>query len=243
MRQTGTIALKIRGEVVEMKLSIPAGEAEPVEMLDAARTMTDAIVGAMARKAERETGPISCRAGCGACCKQLVPLSRVEARLLAELVDRLPPERGAAVRERFARAVERLDAAGLAAPLRDAAARGGRPLREIGLEYFAQNVECPFLEAGSCSIHPDRPLACREYLVTSPAEHCANPAPETVRTVPMPARVSNGFIQISAPGETVASGFVALPLALEWAAAHPEPPARRPGPAMLKEIVESLTKS
>jgi Fe-S-cluster containining protein len=36
-------------------------------------------------------------------------------------------------------------------------------------------MPCPFLEDESCSIHPDRPLVCREYLVTSPAELCAGP--------------------------------------------------------------------
>jgi hypothetical protein len=35
------------------------------------------------------------------------------------------------------------------------------------VRYFLQGVACPFLEAESCGIHPDRPLACREYLVTS----------------------------------------------------------------------------
>ncbi|HEY5241787.1 MAG TPA: YkgJ family cysteine cluster protein [Polyangiaceae bacterium] len=30
-----------------------------------------------------------------------------------------------------------------------------------------ETVSCPFLEEESCSIHPDRPPICREYLVTS----------------------------------------------------------------------------
>ena len=231
MRQTGTIALKIRGELVEMKLSIPAGQAEPGEMLDAARAMTDAIVAAMARKAERETGPISCGAGCDACCRQFIAVSEAEARDLAAYVDAQPDARRAALRERFAAA---------AAALRDSA---GATLRETGLNYLARRVPCPFLEDGRCSVYERRPLGCREYLVTSPAANCAAPTADTVHPVPMPARVSNALIRISAPGKPVAEGFVALQQVLEWAAAHPEPPARRPGPDMLKEMVESLTKS
>ena len=52
--------------------------------------------------------------------------------------------------------------------------------------YFALGIPCPFLEEESCSIHPDRPLVCREYLVTSPAELCAGPTQEGVTPVPVP---------------------------------------------------------
>ena len=47
-------------------------------------------------------------------------------------------------------------------------------------------VPCPFLEDESCSIHPERPLVCREYLVTSPAALCAGPTQEGVTPVAVP---------------------------------------------------------
>ena len=47
-------------------------------------------------------------------------------------------------------------------------------------------MPCPFLEDESCSIHPERPLVCREYLVTSPAELCAGPKQEGVTPVAVP---------------------------------------------------------
>ncbi len=43
--------------------------------------------------------------------------------------------------------------------------------------YFHLGIACPFLEDESCSIHADRPISCREYLVTSPAVNCADPKP------------------------------------------------------------------
>ena len=46
----------------------------------------------------------------------------------------------------------------------------------LGLKYFALGIPCPFLEEERCTIHEIRPLRCREYLVVSPAEHCAHPA-------------------------------------------------------------------
>lgn len=43
----------------------------------------------------------------------------------------------------------------------------------------------PFLEDDACSIHPHRPSVCREYLVTSPAEHCAELGRKLVKRVPV----------------------------------------------------------
>ena len=41
-------------------------------------------------------------------------------------------------------------------------------MRILGREYFQLGIPCPFLEEESCSIYHDRPITCREYLVTSP---------------------------------------------------------------------------
>jgi hypothetical protein len=65
---------------------------------------------------------------------------------------------------------------------------------ELGHLYFEPAIACPFLEDESCSIHPDRPLACREYLVSSPASACAHPSPESIERVDLPLLVHHsGF--------------------------------------------------
>ena len=60
----------------------------------------------------------------------------------------------------------------------------------LALSYFRLGIPCPFLEEESCSIHPDRPLSCREYLVTSAPIHCAEQAPDKVQGVRLDAMVS-----------------------------------------------------
>src|SRR5436305_2819221 len=92
--------------------------------------------------------------------------------------------------------------------------------------YFNLGIDCPFLEDESCSIHPDRPLSCREYLVTSPAEHCTAPTRDTIRRVPTPGFAMTAFAILDGP-PPVGKGcrWVPLVLALEWAEANPEPPA------------------
>ncbi|MCC6539421.1 MAG: YkgJ family cysteine cluster protein, partial [Bryobacterales bacterium] len=51
--------------------------------------------------------------------------------------------------------------------------------------FFALGIACPFLENESCSIHPDRPLICREHLVNTPAEWCAEPDRHPIRALPI----------------------------------------------------------
>lgn len=60
-------------------------------------------------------------------------------------------------------------------------------LEALGLEIFHLGSPCPFLEAESCSIYEDRPLSCREFLVTSDKHLCPNPTPSTIERVSIPA--------------------------------------------------------
>lgn len=239
----GSISLKVRGEPVEFAVRVPKGSVGVPQMLPVLRQMTDTLVEAMTRRAARDGENVSCRAGCGACCKQMVPIAPSEALALRGVVEQMPEARRTEVLARFADAVDRLEAASLAAPLRRAEARVGRSLRELGLAYFALGIECPFLEEGSCSVYPDRPLACREYLVSTPAAHCAQPTPETVKTIPMPARLSNGLLQIDGVGAAEASTFVVLTLAIEYAEAHPEGTGamERPGTDLLRDAMRAMT--
>lgn len=238
---TGTIGLSVNGVPVEVELSVPAEPVPPGRILPALRLLTNAIVETMVDEAAREGQAVSCRAGCGACCRQLVPISRTEARDMAALVASLPEDEREAVLSRFAAAIETLEANGLAGALRDAKSHGGRTLRELGLAYFQLGIACPFLDEESCSIHPERPLGCREYLVSSPAENCARPTAETVRQIPVPARVSNALIGIGPPPGPEAELFVPLVLALEWAAANPDDGSAATGPEMLQYIVERIS--
>jgi Fe-S-cluster containining protein len=40
-------------------------------------------------------------------------------------------------------------------------------------EYFKQNLPCPFLADGSCTIYPVRPFVCAGVVATTPREWCA----------------------------------------------------------------------
>jgi Fe-S-cluster containining protein len=230
------VGMTIAGRPVQLRLTIPTGPAPMGDLLPLFHGLTNLIVNIAEKKVEESGEHISCRAGCGACCRQIVPISESEAHALRRLVDAMPEPRRSAVRQRFADAVKRMADAGMLKRLRYVERETNAI--SLGLDYFRVGVPCPFLEEESCSIHRERPLACREYLVTSPPEFCATQEPGKVRGVEIPGDVSRAVRAVDKGSSTV--GWVPLLLALDWAETHPEPPASQTGPAILEQVFQRL---
>jgi Fe-S-cluster containining protein len=224
---------------MHLVITVPKGPTNVGDLLPVFRGLTDAVVDVGVRQVERTGARISCRAGCGACCRQPVPVSLSEARAIQRLVDGMPEPRRGQVRVRFADAARRLAEAGLLDRLRENSP--GSDVRAIGLDYFRLSLPCPFLENESCSIHADRPIACREYLVTSPPEECGRLSEGRISGVPLPAEVGRAVRAVDGEVSGSNSGWVPLVLALEWAEAHAERPPSMTGPDILWAVLSRLT--
>lgn len=222
---TATLRLSVGDLRVVHPITVPTGPVPAADVVPALQGLVNAVVtAAEAGKA------ISCRKGCGACCRQLVPISRTEAERLLSTVAALPAERRAVLEARFAAAESALAAA-------DLKERKGRPDRELSTAYFALGISCPFLEEESCSIHPDRPLVCREYLVTSPAELCAGPEQEGVTPVPVPK------VSLAARGlQDELEDWFPLALLMDWAKRRPGAGARRTGPEWIQRFLKGMSR-
>lgn len=180
-----------------------------MRLADLARVCLDldqTVVEDAARASRRNGSPVSCRAGCGACCRHVVPVSPPEAWMLADLVAAMPPRRRAAVQSRFLDA--RLALERHFSP--------HHPLFAIAHEYFALGIACPFLENESCSIHANRPSICREHLVTTPSNMCAN-LHSGAAILSLPLRISECLAQVAAQVLGTAPTSIALTTALDWA--------------------------
>ncbi len=228
----GRVSLAIGGRPLEIEIEAPAGPTTLEAVMPVFRGLTNLLVARAEARMEAQGKAISCRKGCGACCSQAVQISETEARSLAALVEALPEPRRSVVRDRFAAAEQRLEAAGMTRRIAAFPAADKDENVRFALDYFRLGMACPFLEEGSCSIHPVRPLNCREYLVTSPAEACARLNAEEVRTVPLEGSVCNSVIGLSR--DATPYGWVLLVQALSFARAHPEPAPTRPGPAWIE---------
>jgi Fe-S-cluster containining protein len=239
--RSASVELKVATTRLRLQLNVPDGPVRTIELLPLFQALADTIVDAAADDAKRRGCAISCRKGCGACCRQLVPISDVEVESLRAFVDALPEPRRAAIVERFERAREKLATVGLLDTLRAPQRVPVEEAEALGQAYFALGIACPFLEDEACSIHAQRPLACREYLVTTPAAHCAQPTRETIHCVPVPARASRAIRRIDEDAPRPYEPWVPMILALEWPL--PEDAALHDGPTMVAKAFAFLTGS
>src|SRR5262249_36730788 len=182
-----------------------------------------------------------------ACCRQLVAISLTEAQSLADVVAAMPPEWQAKIRQRFADAIARLEAAGLLDAnepkgdrhlLHPSPGSLGAATAPVAQRYFQQRIACPFLENESCSIYADRPLVCREYLVTSPAADCARLYQVPVEPIELPVSVREVMVQMTHQVAGVPLEAIPLVLSLEWVEAHPGQLDRQTMPGL--EMVQAL---
>lgn len=226
--ETANIHLQVLGEEHVFPVEFPLGPQPVGALLPAARKLSYELTTIALNSACQNGRTVSCKAGCGACCRQLVAISLAEAQSLADVVAALPTERLAVTRGRFAAAIQRLEEAGLLDPGEPKGSRMLQATREdpsvsgVARRYFRLQIACPFLEDESCSIHPERPLVCREYHVTSPAADCAKLYQTPIDSVEPPIRMGDVMTRVTHQVSAAPLGSIPLVLALEWAEAHPE---------------------
>ena len=237
---TARLELNIGDTPYEFEISVPTGKTGAEAALPFARELTNKIVEVAAHDAQRNGERIACSKGCGACCAQLVPVSETEARLLGRYVQSQPDSRRTTLLERFHQAKAKLEQAEMWQDLIQPQPLSLEDSRALALRYFALNIPCPFLEDGACSIHPQRPLTCREFLVTSDARHCSNPNPQDVKTVSIPKRVSNAYARLYENDPHYVSNWVPLITAPYWTASHPAQPSQRKGPEWIEALLAKV---
>jgi Fe-S-cluster containining protein len=219
------------------QIALPVGTMMGLgELAFNALGMGEQLVGMGIAREEKQGRAISCTKGCGACCRQVVPLSPPEAFMMADLFagTRLPRRNTLALR--FTAAAESLRQADLADRLL-ATPESDEALWELARQYFLLNIPCPFLEDESCSIHPYRPSMCREYLVTSPAGWCRQPFANPIQRVGVSVRLSKSLARECEPQ------LIPLTLALEWVRGHQAENQRRwDAKIMIERLIELMSE-
>jgi Fe-S-cluster containining protein len=232
----GHMVVEIDGARFEFDLSLPDIPLNADDMVGVLQVLQGAIADQAEQRVAAAGKPVSCRAGCGACCRQSVPVTEPEARALAALVEAMPEPRRTQVIARFAAAQQRLRSSPVGQEMIDRHARG-QPVPQATIDaYFFLGIACPFLEEESCSIHPMRPIVCREYLVTSDPSHCAALDGERIRRVPLTPLFPRA---VAASRRDTHKGWLLLIDALDFAAATSPGPRTRTGPEILRAVLET----
>lgn len=237
--------------VFTFELSTPEGKlrttlripGEPMRLADLARSvlgLDDEIVGKAVKKQLPVVGAPSCQKGCASCCDQLVPISIPEAFLIHDLVSAMSNARQEAVLTRFIAAEEVLEGIGIDSY--SIANSGDQSVRQLLVQYHRSGTTCAFLENGACSIYMSRPTACREYLVSSPAENCAKIGEELVTRIPVSIRMAQALSGVAA--RVLGNEPLLLPLAfaINWAENNEEIGKRRfDGHMLVNLLLEQLS--
>lgn len=239
---TGQMQLQVDDVCVEMNLTVQANRVKPQRMLPVFQQITNVYVeiGVAATASEGKT--VSCKKGCGACCRHFVAVTEVEAYNIAELVEKMPEQQRRTVEERFDKALTHFTENKWIEKFNNCTEYYDANTLKLFSDYFKEGIPCPFLVNESCSIHDERPLTCREYLVTSPAENCANPTRESIDLVKLPVRPMGNVLGLAQEKPVNGLNVIPLIMALEYAAANPNAFPEKTGEDWITEFLQNTTK-
>ena len=215
---TANFNLKIGDDVLPIEASVPDAKTSALELIPVFQQLTNQIVAHSIELTERQGKTISCKAGCGACCKQPIPVTLLEVEHLNRVVKRMPEQKQKRVRATFSHHLKAVTDAGLLEKLKSVSSLETGQKHQLAKDYFKLGLDCPFLENQSCGIYQDRPLECREFLVTSDPRHCAELDPQGIEHIERQMWMSSALRKLSIDSQTSDDrGWVPMIFALELA--------------------------
>ncbi len=237
------INLSVAGVPLPVAVSVPTQRVSLRRMLPVIQKMSSELI-ALGTKNLRESGKeVSCGAGCGACCRQLVPVAEAEAYALSDLVEKMGEPRRSEIKARFNSAIEKLNSASFFKRLDEAAeSENEEDYDGMITEYFRFQIACPFLANESCSIHASRPIACREYLVTSSPEFCSTAEGDGVENVRHFFQVKEALISLARRKTAERLPFVPLICSMEFARTNRGDSPKRTGREWMQRFFTKLAE-
>jgi Fe-S-cluster containining protein len=188
------------------------------DLVHPARQLCDIII-RQTMEHQRLCGqPVRCSAGCMACCKYAITVSRAEALAINSMINNLPRQARQALLRSMTMAGRKILGASRSTvgPQGSGAEGSSNSLLELSRWYAQMNLTCPYIENKLCSHYTDRPLVCREFMVTSPPAQCVASIKNGRIVVDLPIRMSEVLMEVGArlTGTTPQAMF--LPLVPAW---------------------------
>lgn len=246
-----------KGNIVELKIDILGEEIlfffsfkdQPTTLIDIAHVAKSLSVriNSIVRTKVVESGfTIPCAAGCDACCYFLILLSPPEAiRIVEEVIMKMPIERREHIMQHCDELKERTFRL-LPKHLypKNANNVSNSEIRSISTWYTTLQQPCFFLRDNSCSIYEQRPIVCRDWLVTGSTAQCQFGQAAASVPVEMPLNVGDILRRIVGELEGVPPQGVFLHDIFTWYEASKELRERKwPAKEMIESFVEALHES
>jgi len=219
IRQPINFELKLFGRSLCFQLDVPDAAFSLSDIVPMASTISDRITGAVIDKFQSDGFQISCKKGCSSCCSYLVPLSIPEVFQLEEIILAKGKSKSRQLMRNCLLAARSI--LKHKPPEILSCGAGGRPeqgpvdINAVADWYSNLKIKCPFLLNGTCMVYEQRPLVCREHLVTVLPRLCEE-KDGIARALDMPIRVSTALSRLTGELEGKDTEAVLLPLIPAW---------------------------
>jgi len=235
------LALSLHGRPLGAQVLVAEAPAALSDIVPLARSLSTLIARTVLADALTAGQNVPCRKGCSHCCKHLVPLSVPEAFRLSADLEALPPNRRRAVTDRFISNAQQLILAGPpdvpAETIRSEDGTTVSPTGACGRWYAECALTCPLADGDLCGLYDQRPIACREHMVTSDPALCEGFQPGRGRLLPMPVSMLDALVDLTSQVEATQPEAIIMSLAPAWVQLN-RPRQERTWPAM--ELVARL---
>ncbi len=200
------MSIDIGPKRIPLRISVPDQEARLSDIVPLAQAICTRFTEEVIQSLDT---PIACKKGCPACCHYLVALSTPEIYYLQEMLTQMSKEYHVSILQSCLKSAKKI--------LRNNAEKPemseNTELNLISRWYEGLNLPCPFLSVKSCDIYEHRPLACREYMVTSSSMYCQSGHEIEPEVVTLPVSILEALGQLAAEFEQSEVEAVILPLA------------------------------
>jgi Fe-S-cluster containining protein len=204
---------------ISFPINIMANEVTLSDIVIPARKLSSKIAVAHREMLARKGEKVPCRKGCCSCCSSLIPMSLPEVFRLSEEFAEMPEDKNQRLlRDCIDSAQKILKKAGEDNSLHDFANNDKSKITELNEWYSELGIECPFLsKRGLCKIYEQRPLACREHIVTGTSKLCQKDTECKPKVVPIEVSVLETLGQLTSEIEGKEIEAIMLPFSLAWA--------------------------
>jgi Fe-S-cluster containining protein len=206
------VDIPIFEKTVAARVHVADVEARLADIMPLARWLDAQIIDSAIVQMRTKGWEASCTAGCCACCYYLIPLSLPEAFCLWDELLGRPEARRAELGDRLTAATQKL----LSEPFMPSSDATGEMADQMGAWYASLELPCPLLENALCSEYDIRPLACREYMVISPPEHCDGRSSQKATRIDLPVSIAESCMELAATMEGREPEGVILTSMLAW---------------------------
>jgi Fe-S-cluster containining protein len=236
--------LDVAGKIMPFHINVTAENATLADIVPLARKLSTKTAIAFLASLRENGQSVPCCKGCCACCSSLIPLSVPEVFRLREELLAMPIDSSNRILRSCINTAERILDKTQRTTYLEGFSKDGNPrirISQINKWYCELKLACPLLSEGLCTLYEQRPLACREHIVTGSSDPCQKDHKCRPNVAPMPVSVLEALGQLAGELEQTDVEAVMLPLSFAWAQDNLERAEQTwPAVEMVKRFVEIL---